>query len=165
MRYPAPQLRARRSTRAYLVALALSSVAACAITSEVGCGVVDVGPNTGPPEPCMAPSAFFVSDVWPQFFAKYGCNQAACHNAISGRGSFRLYDVSMVTAPMSTAPESAWPFEWQQNFAAVQQNLSCANPTQSVVLTVPEGRGQPHPPGITVTDPTSADALFTMWLQ
>jgi hypothetical protein len=129
------------------------------------CGTVDVGPQTGPPEPCNAPTPFFVTDVWPKYFATYSCNQVGCHNATSGRGFFRLYDVSMVTAPDPMSPTTVWPFEWQQNFANVTQNVSCANPTESIVLATPEDKSGQHPAGMTVTDPTSADALFTTWLQ
>ena len=130
-----------------------------------GCGTVDVGPQTDPPLPCNARSDYFVSDVWPKYFAQYGCNKASCHNASSGRGYFRLYDVSTVTAPAPTAPSSAWPFEWQQNLANVEQNISCANPTNSIVLTIPSGQSTPHPGGIVVTDVPGADQLFTTWLQ
>jgi hypothetical protein len=130
-----------------------------------GCGTIDVGPETGPPQGCNAPTAYFVSDVWPRYFERYSCGQSACHDAVSGRGYFRLQDVSKVTAPSPMAPLSAWPFEWQQNLKNVQQNLSCSNPTNSIVLAVPSGRSTPHPPGQTVTDLADADALFTEWLK
>ena len=139
-----------------------SLVLAC---SGAACGTVDVGPQTDPPQPCNARTNFFVSDVWPKYFAQYSCNQSSCHNASSGRGYFRLYDVSMVTAPGPTAPSSAWPFEWQQNLANVEHNISCSNPTNSVVLAVPSGQSTPHPGGNVVTDVPGADALFTTWLQ
>jgi hypothetical protein len=54
---------------------------------------------------------------------------------------------------------------WQQNLQSVQHNISCTNPLQSAVLAVPEGRGQPHPPGVIVTAQPAADALFMMWLK
>ena len=130
-----------------------------------GCGTVDVGPDTGPPAGCNAPAPFFVSDVWPMYFDMYTCGRSDCHDASSGHGFFRLQDVSSVAAPMPATPINQWPTQWSANLSAVQQNVSCANPTGSVVLVVPEGRGQPHPPGVIVTDPTSANALFTMWLQ
>jgi hypothetical protein len=135
--------------------------AACAAS----CGTVDPGPETGPPAGCNAPSAFFVSDVWPQYFDQYMCGRSDCHDASSGHGYFRLQNVSAVTAPQPTDPLSTWPMEWSANLLSVQHNLSCANPLESAVLAVPEGRSQPHPPGVTVTDPTSADALFQMWLK
>ena len=126
---------------------------------------VDVGPQLDPPQGCNAPTAFFASDVWPKYFATYSCGQSTCHDSQSGRGYFRLMDVSAVTAPNPMAPLSAWPFEWQQNLRNVQQNLSCSDPTNSLVLAVPSGRSIPHPPGQTVTDIPGADALFTQWLQ
>jgi hypothetical protein len=59
----------------------------------------------------------------------------------------------------------AWPSQWSTNLRNIQQNLSCANPTSSAVLVVPSGRGQPHPPGQTVTDIPAAETLFTTWLK
>jgi hypothetical protein len=128
------------------------------------CGTVDPGPDTGPPAGCDAPSPFFVSDVWPKYFAQYQCGQSNCHDASTGHGYFRLQNVDAVVAPQPTDPISTWPMEWVANLRSVQHNVSCANPLESAVLAVPEGRAMPHPPGITVTDAPSADALFTMWL-
>jgi hypothetical protein len=140
------------------------------LLSVVGAGLmsactVDVGPDTGPPQPCNAPTPFFVTDVWPQYFATYNCGQSSCHDASTGRGFFRLENVSMVTAPMPMDPLSDWPIEWSENFSNVQQNVSCSNPTQSLVLVVPSGESTPHPPGTTVTNIPAAQTLFTMWLQ
>jgi hypothetical protein len=143
---------------------AAAALAGCFLCLSA-CGTVDVGPDVIPEQGCNAPTAFFVTDVWPQYFDKYQCGQASCHDAVSGRGFFRLQDVSMVTAPNPMAPLSAWPFEWQQNLRNVQQNISCSNPTNSLVLAVPSGRSTPHPPGVTVTDIPAADTLFTTWLK
>jgi hypothetical protein len=128
-----------------------------------GC-TIDPGPDVGPPAGCNAPPAFFITDVWPQYFQKYSCGQSDCHDAATGHGFFRLQDVSAVAAPDPNAPVSTWPDAWQANFRAVQQNLTCSSPTGSAVLAVPSGRGTPHPPGDIVTDHAGADALFTMWL-
>ena len=129
------------------------------------CGTIDPGPDTGPPAGCDAPPAFFVSDVWPKYFANYTCGRTDCHDASSGHGFFRLNDVSSVVAPNPMSAVSTWPQAWQSNFQAVEHNVNCTNPLQSAVLAVPEGKGQPHPPGVIVTDQNSADALFLMWLQ
>jgi hypothetical protein len=137
----------------------LGLVAVCA------CETVDVGPDTVPGPGCIAKPEFFVSDVWPQFFDRYMCGRSDCHDASSGHGYFLLQSVAGVPAPQPNDPLSVWPAAWQANFQAVESNLSCANPTSSQVLVVPEGRGQPHPPGVVVTDPNSADDLFRMWLQ
>lgn len=148
------------------VRLLATFIAATAAASAAlwGCGTIDPGPDVGPPAGCNAPPAFFVTDVWPKYFAQYQCGQSDCHDANTGHGFFRLQPVDGVAPPDPMAPTSAWPDAWQRNFRAVQQNLSCANPTGSAVLAVPSGRGQPHPPGTTVTDIPAADALFTMWL-
>lgn len=129
-----------------------------------GCDTVDVGPPTGPPSGCVAQPMFFVSDVWPKYFDNYTCGRSDCHDASSGHGYFRLQSVASVTAPQPTDPVSIWPAAWAANFQAVQQNISCANPLSSQVLVVPEGKGQPHPGGVVVTNPTDADALFVSWL-
>jgi hypothetical protein len=135
-----------------------------------GCGKIDTGPETGPPTGCNARPDFFVSDVWPKYFqqgsiSNQTCGNSDCHDASSGHGFFRLQSVAGVTAPQPTDPVSIWPTAWAANLRAVETNVSCANPTASVVLVVPSGRGQPHPPGNVVTDAPAADALFRMWLK
>jgi len=129
-----------------------------------GC-TIDPGPDVGPPAGCNAPPGFFVTDVWPKYFQAYSCGQSDCHDAATGHGFFRLQDVSAVAAPDPNSPVSTWPEQWQANFRAVQQNLSCSSPTGSAVLAIPSGRGTPHPAGTVVTDIPGADALFTMWLS
>ena len=93
--------------------LALAGAIATALA--LSACTVDVGPQLDPPQGCNAPTAFFASDVWPKYFATYSCGQSTCHDSQSGRGYFRLMDVSAVTAPNPMAPLSTWPFEWQQN--------------------------------------------------
>ena len=136
--------------------------------ASTGC-LIDPGPDTGPPAGCDAPSAFFVSDMWPKYFGPtapaYNCGNSDCHDASAGHGYFRLNNVSSVAAPKPTNPLGSWPALWSANLLAVQHNVSCSNPTESTVLVVPEGLGQPHPPGVTVTDPAAADMLFQMWLN
>jgi hypothetical protein len=129
-----------------------------------GCGTVDPGPDTGPPEGCSAPTPFFVSDVWPKYFEAYTCGRSDCHDAITGHGYLRLQDVSGVAAPAPTDAISAWPAQWSANFMAITRLVSCTNPLLSQVLAVPSGQAQPHPPGIIVTDIPGADDLFRMWL-
>jgi hypothetical protein len=141
--------------------LAVTSVA-CTMAA---CGTIDPGPDTGPPASCNAPPSFFVTDIWPKFFAKYACGQSNCHDANSGHGYFRLDDVSGVVAPDPASPVSTWPMQWQDNYNQVTSNLSCASPETSPVLAIPAGQGEPHPGGLVVTDVPGADALFDMWLQ
>jgi hypothetical protein len=136
--------------------------AACVALAS--CGYVDPGPDVQPPAGCNAPSPFFVTDVWPKFFVAYGCGKSDCHDANSGHGFFRLQPVDGVAAPDPASPISTWPDAWRANFMAVESNLSCSDPTSSLVLAVPSGRGQPHPPGNVVTDIPGADKLFTTWV-
>jgi hypothetical protein len=137
------------------------TIVACIALS--GC-TIDPGPDTMPPVGCAAPPDFFVTDVWPKYFAQYACGRSDCHDASSGHGFFRLQPLDGVTPPSANAPLSTWPPAWQSNFQAVLENLSCADPVNSLVLAVPSGRGQPHPPGTVVTDIPGADQLFRMWL-
>jgi hypothetical protein len=129
------------------------------------CGVVDVGDPTGPPAGCNAPAAYFLSDVWPRYFGKWDCGRSDCHDASSGHGFFRLQSLSGVMTPAPGTPLANWPTEWRSNLKSVQRNVSCANPLSSLVLVVPSGRGQPHPPGVTVGDIPDADLLFQTWLK
>jgi hypothetical protein len=125
---------------------------------------VDPGPDTGPPQGCTTDPKLFVSDVWPQYFDRYSCGRSDCHDASSGHGYFRLQSLSGVIAPQPTDPVTIWPMSWSENLRAVQHNVSCTRPLESLVLAVPEGRGQPHPPGDVVTDHPFADALFMKWV-
>lgn len=127
--------------------------------------MVDVGPETGPPAGCNAPPTFFVSDIWPQYFERYTCAKSDCHDATQGRGSFRLQALNGVATPAPTDSLATWPTQWRENLRSVERVLNCANPLASQVLTVPSGRAQPHPPGMTVTDVPGADDLFSRWLQ
>jgi hypothetical protein len=129
------------------------------------CSYVDAGPDVVPPAACNAPPAFFVTDVWPKYFARYGCGQANCHDAMSGHGYFRLQDVSGVTPPDPMSPTSVWPMQWQSNYTEVTANVSCASPETSAVLAIPAGQGQPHPGGLIVTDIPGATMLFDTWLK
>ncbi len=135
----------------------------CAATAPA-CQTVDVGPTTGPPEGCAAPPPFFVTDVWPKYFDKYSCGKSSCHDASSGHGYFRLQSVMGIPAPVPTDPTTLWPPQWAFNLESVQANVSCDNPTASIVLIVPSGQSAPHPGGIVVTDLPGANTLFTQWL-
>jgi hypothetical protein len=131
-----------------------------------GCDTVDVGPPTGPPMGCNASTAFFVTDVWPKYLGPaapgYNCGQSACHDANAGHGYFRLMNPSD-GPPAPTDPPSSWPDDWRFNYTNSARLLNCADPTSSLIDTVPSGRGQPHPPGDVVTDHAAADMLFAMW--
>jgi hypothetical protein len=147
-----------------LLATLLLCTGVAAVVLGGGC-YVDPGPDVQPPAGCNAPPAFFVTDVWPKFFAAYNCGMSDCHDSVSGHGYFRLRNVDAVAAPDPASPISSWPDEWRFNLMAVQANLSCASPTSSPVLLIGSGRGQPHPPGNVVSDIDAADQLFTDWLS
>ena len=135
-----------------------------------GCGTVDPGPDTGPPQGCTKSPEYFVSTLWPQYFdhvftGTNKCGNADCHNASTGHGYFRLEDVSAVVAPQPTDPVVQWPTAWSDNLRAVEHNTSCSSPLTSAVLAVPEGNSQPHPPGDVIGpgNHAAAEMLFLMW--
>src|SRR2546428_7482558 len=118
---------------------------AIACVALMGCGPVDPGPDVGPPAGCNAPPAFFVTDIWPKYFQQYMCGQSDCHDAATGHGFFRLQPVGGVAVPDPNSPVSTWQPEWQANFRAVQQKLTCSSPSGSAGVADPTG-GRPAPP-------------------
>src|SRR5260370_11777415 len=97
--------------------------AAC-VCLVAGCPTVDLGPDVGPPATCNASPAFFVTDVWPNYFVKYGCGMSNCHDATTGHGYFRLQSLTGVTAPHPLSPVSTWPMPWPENYNPVASNFA-----------------------------------------
>jgi hypothetical protein len=119
---------------------------------------------------CNASPAFFVEHAWPEYLDRYGCGRSDCHDADSGHGYFRLSSVAGAPAFDDRQPVSAWPAAWRANLASAARLLDCADPDSSLLLAVPEGRGQPHPPGDVVEgqdpammDHATAERLFRDW--
>jgi hypothetical protein len=138
-------------------------IAALVALCSAACGTIDPGPATGPPAGCNASPSFFVEHTWPEYLDRYGCGQASCHDAATGHGYFRLEPVAGATPFDAHQPTSTWPEQWRTDLAAAARLLDCADPGSSQLLLVPEGRGQPHPPGDVVSDHAAADALMAQW--
>jgi hypothetical protein len=146
---------------------------AAALAPGAGCGTVDVGPPTGPPMGCNASPVFFVEHAWPEYLDLMGCGASDCHDSDTGHGYFRLRSVAGSASFDPHQPTSQWPDAWRENLAAASRLLDCADPDASLLLAVPEGRGQPHPPGDVVKkcppsagacDPhATAETLFRDW--
>jgi hypothetical protein len=158
-RFPRNESTRRRAQAALLLAL-----------GAAGCGIVDAGPPTGPPQGCNASPSFFVEHTWPEYLDRYpssgqGCGQASCHDAQSGQGYFRLSSVAAAPAFDDHQPTSAWPDAWRSNLMSAARLLNCSDPISSLLLTVPEGRGQPHPPGDVVgaTNHDTANQVIQDW--
>ena len=130
-----------------------------------GCDTIDVGPPTGPPMGCNASPSYFVQKIWPEYLVPNDCSKSDCHDALSGHGYFRLQSVDGVAAPDPTQPPASWPEPWRNNFISASRLVNCADPESSLLLAVPEGRGQPHPAGDVVKDHAAAEALFREWAK
>lgn len=128
-----------------------------------GCGTIDPGPPTGPPPGCNAAPYFFVERVWPDYLKPNTCGRADCHDAQSGHGYFRLQAVSEPIGFDPRQPSSTWPDEWRANLVSATRLLNCSDPTSSLLLAVPAGKGQPHPGGVAVADYGASAQLFIEW--
>jgi hypothetical protein len=150
-------------TRPILLAATLSGAFAAP-----ACGTVDVGPPTMPPMGCNGDPAFFVTDVWPKYLGPtpgYNCGQSNCHDATSGKSSFRLEAIAD-GPPDPTTPVASWPEDWRFDYASATRFLNCADPTSSRLLTKPTQDGVTHEGGTVVPagGPTSdAQTLFQTW--
>jgi hypothetical protein len=133
--------------------------AAALCAGAAGC-TVDLGavPDAAP---CHPSTSYFVDPLWPQYIDANQCATSACHAFADGHGYFRLRAPG--TAPLATAPIDQWPDAWRDNYLASIQLFDCAAPLQSRLLTVPEGKADPHPPGVSV--PPSAQPLAESLIQ
>jgi hypothetical protein len=134
-----------------------------ALLALLGCGActIDVGvaPDAGP---CPASPDFFVSDVFPFYLQANQCNSAGCHAFEDGHGTLRLRTPGL--APVPGTPLEQWPFDWRENYLSALQLVRCDDPSQSRLLTVPEGQSNLHPPGPVVLDRASARMIITTWV-
>jgi hypothetical protein len=137
-------------------------LAATLALGGAACGTVDPGPSTGPPQGCNASPQFFAEHVWPEYLVADGCGASDCHDAATGHGYFRLGSVTGTTFD-PRLPTSMWPDVWRSNLQNAQRLLDCGDPAGSLLVTVPEGRGRPHPPGDVVKDHAQAEAVIAAW--
>ena len=119
---------------------------------------------TAPPDAaaCSPSTDFFVSDVFPRYLVSNRCNLSGCHDFATGHGTLRLRPPEAPPAPGT--PLTAFPFAWRENYLSAIQPIRCDAPTESRLLTVPEGVGNLHPPGPVVLDRMVAAQVITAWI-
>ena len=67
--------------------------------------------------------------------------------------------------PPAGAPLDAWPDGWRENYLASIQLMRCDEPLASRFYTVPAGKADPHPPGVSIDRPTEAEAILLDWVR
>lgn len=127
-----------------------------------GCRV-DLGapppPDAGP---CRPSPDYFVGNVQILYLDANQCASGRCHGFADGEGYFRLRPFGPAPAPGS--PVASWPEAWRDNYFASVALVGCDEPLKSRLLTVPEGAADPHPPGDSVQDHPTAEAIFQSWV-
>jgi hypothetical protein len=130
----------------------------------LACAACTVSAGTTPDAaPCAARPDFFVSAVYPSYLVANQCTNRGCHDFDNGHGYLRLH-VPESPAPAPGTPLADWPVGWRENYLSTIQLLRCDAPTQSRLLTVPEGVSNLHPPGPVVLDRAVAAALMQLWV-
>jgi hypothetical protein len=125
-----------------------------------GCRVeLGAVPDAGP---CAPSPRYFVSDFWLRYVDANQCATAGCHAQSGGHGYLRYAPPG--NAPAATDPFDTWPAAWRANYFESVQLVRCDDPTASRLLTVPEGRADPHPPGDSIDDHAAAEQIFRDWI-
>jgi hypothetical protein len=112
--------------------------------------------------PCAPSPDYFASDVWLRYVDANQCATRTCHAFDDGHGYLRFRPPGNPPAPGSVL--STWPDAWRANYYAAVQLVRCDDPLASRLLTVPEGKADPHRPGVTVEDQAGAEAIFQTWV-
>jgi hypothetical protein len=126
-----------------------------------GCQVSLTG--TTDAAPCSPSTRYFASDLWLRYIDANQCATPACHSSTMGHGYLRFDPPG--NAPVATTPLSSWPPAWQNNYVQAVQLVRCDQPQKSRLLTVPEGKADPHPPGDSVSEHALADQMFLDWIS
>jgi hypothetical protein len=139
--------------RAILVAGLAAAVAGC--TLDAG-----EAPDAAA---CEASRDYFVAHIQGEFFVAHGCaTERDCHDYSRGHGTLRLRPWE--SPPPSGSALADWPIGWRENYLSAIQQLDCAEPLASRLLTIPEGLGNIHPPGPVISDRPDAGALIDAWV-
>jgi hypothetical protein len=126
-----------------------------------GCDI-SLEPTPAPPR-CMPSTRYFVSPFWLGYIDANQCASSGCHAFSDGHGYLRFRPPG--TAPSPTATLDTWPDAWRANYDAAIALVNCEMPLASRLLTVPEGKADPHPPGVAVMNDPVAEQMFTDWLN
>jgi hypothetical protein len=113
--------------------------------------------------PCTPSTEFFVSTMWLGYFDANQCATSNCHAENGGHGYLRFMPPGNMPDPKS--PIASWPQAWRDNYYQTIQLVRCDDPLQSRLLTVPEGKADPHPPGVSVLMAPLAEDLFRQWID
>ena len=131
------------------------------LLAGAGC-TVSVG-ATPDAAPCAPSTRFFVSDFWFGYIDPNQCATSSCHASDTGHGYLRFAPPGGFLD--AATPFAGWPQAWRDNYYQSIQLVRCDAPTESRLLTVPEGRANPHPPGVSVMSPATAEQLFRDWVS
>ncbi len=112
--------------------------------------------------PCAPSTSFFVSDFWLGYLDANQCATSDCHAFEGGHGYLRFRAPGNMPDPSAAIAD--WPAAWRDNYEQAVQLVRCDDPLKSRLLTVPEGKADPHPPGVSVTSPPVAEELFQQWI-
>jgi hypothetical protein len=131
-----------------------------AVIFLVGCSVpLGARPDAGP---CTPSTAFFASDLWLGYLDANQCATSNCHAFDGGHGYLRYKPPGNMPDPMS--PITDWPAAWRDNYYESIQLVRCDDPLKSRLLTVPEGKAEPHPPGGVIGWPPQDEDYFQRWI-
>ena len=111
--------------------------------------------------PCRPSTRFFASDFWLGYIDANQCATSDCHAFDGGHGYLRYKPAGDMPDPLS--PIDNWPEAWRYNYYQSIQLVRCDDPLKSRLLTVPEGKGDLHPPGM-FGWPPQEEALFQQWI-
>jgi hypothetical protein len=126
-----------------------------------GCKIdLHIAPDASP---CMPSTRYFVDTIWFDYISSYECATSGCHAFSGGHGYLRFHPPA--TSPDPADPFATWPAAWQENYLAAIQLVRCDLPLASRLLTVPEGKADPHPPGDVVMFQPFVDQMFLAWFS
>lgn len=127
-------------------------------------GACELAPGAPPDAAaCAASTDYFVAHVQSDFFVAHQCaTERDCHAYARGHGTLRLRPWESPSP--AGLPLGQWPIGWRENYLSAIQQLDCAQPLESRLLTIPEGQGNIHPPGPVISDRPNAGALIEAWV-
>jgi hypothetical protein len=139
--------------------------AAALFGAATGCETVDLGAPPADVNLCEPGPMWFLSQVWPNFLGQtysngVHCYDANCHGP-NPKGQLALINS---TQPMTFPLQP----DWAANYASASQLMNCADPADSRLIILPEGK-QTHGGGMLI-DPTSAAgtqiiSILDMWVM
>jgi hypothetical protein len=126
-------------------------------------GGCSLSPGAVPDAGRCAPSPeYFAEVVQVNYLDANQCARPDCHGFDDGHGYYRLRPFGTAPAPGTALAD--WPPAWRQNYYESIQLVRCDDALASRLLSVPEGRADPHPPGDSVDNHASAEGIFQQWV-